>query len=336
MKIYFYFILEVFKDFLLKTKDFLLKLYTGFKSIKESVMEKTKGNKNNKNNKYTEEEDLDLKDENEVFEALSRPLTKKNYINDVLPIHKRARAAHFWYWNIYYTFTEWLKTIPKFQIIQSVAMFLMFVLLIGALTSRNPEPTRDERAYGTLRKMQQLKKTHTYYSNLSEEEIYHIWKDLFLGVRYQMDGNLKYKTADCVGGVFAFLQYYGYAGQIMNVNTLNDTITKLNAAGLQKIRQSIYQCKPGDIIIFNPINGIAHVGIVECVRGNYILYVDINGAVGPAENWIQWNDAGKWGRINKIAEVSYPFWCGDVWKEYSEKNDIIEDSTPRELPANKG
>ena len=333
MKFIFYYSIEFFKDLLLKSKDFLLELHMGFKSIKEIIMEKIKGNKKDTFMEFSDD-DLKLESDNEnaALEALSRPLSKKNFVKDSIPNNKRKKVKEFWYWSIWYTIKTWLSAIPKFQLFQSIAIFLMFILLIGVFTSRSNTSPRDERAYGTLRKMQQLKKSHSYYANITEEEIYHVWKDLFLGVTYQRDGNLKYKTADCIGAVFAFLQYYGYAGQIMNVDTLDDSITKLHAAGLQKIRTNMYQVKTGDIIIFNPINGISHVGIVECVRGGYILYVDMNGAVSASENFIPWNDPGKWGRIKKIAEVSYPFWCGDVWKEYSEKTDIIDDPTIRETP----
>jgi len=235
-----------------------------------------------------------------------------------------------WLLYVWEKFFVWFKNTSKFNLFVS-AILLILVSMMFSVYHDNKYPKENKKfeydgSFGTVRKMQQLKKSHTYYSNITPEEIYHKWTDMFYDVSYRKNGSLKFDQADCVAAVHTWLQYYGYQRKIENVQGFDTTITKLNAAGFQKIRKSLREVSPGDIIIFNPrAVGSWHIGIVvrTVPQRNQVIYADMNGLGGMGFREVAWNSPGQWGKIRTIAEVSYPFFAGDVWEEYTKDPSML-------------
>jgi hypothetical protein len=155
-----------------------------------------------------------------------------------------------------------------------------------------------------------------YAEKLSSEEIEIIWYNNFKNVEYRSGGvTEKFGTADCVDAVYMFLRKLGYPGMTRNVPETKSLAQQLNKAGLIIFKPS-KDAKCGDIIIFKPINGIAHIGIVTTIKNGYILYVDVNGSIGMGlREKIIFSDY----RIDIVFSPSWEFWIYD-WNKKENKS----------------
>lgn len=209
------------------------------------------------------------------------------------------------------------KKIKKIYYFNSIIIILLTILIMQIRTPvivKTKEYIENKKHFSMIKQLEKAKIQHAYFTKaLSKEELLVKWIELYSNVQYKMNGDIKYRRADCTTAVFLFLKTYGYRGDILNVTALNKKITMLARANLIKIRKRYNKIELGDLIIFKPNKrGIPHIGIVYEIKNGFICYVDMNGSIGMGFNRIKWGAR----RINKIAEISFTLWSGDLLQTF--------------------
>lgn len=125
-------------------------------------------------------------------------------------------------------------------------------------------------------RMHKLKKNYIRFQAMSATEFHVKWWIFFNKTKYKLNGNIRHKKYDCSLAVFDFIRAVLGGDPIMETSTEMGKRLALHV----KPRQSIYQVKPKDLMIFHQINGIGHVAFVERVYKGYIYYVDVNAPDG--------------------------------------------------------
>lgn len=191
---------------------------------------------------------------------------------------------------------------------------IIFVLMFADLSKPNNNKIAEDN-FGMVKRMQQLKKSHQYYTQTaSKDELLMSWVHNFSNWKYVTNGDPKYGRADCVGAVYYHFQKWESNIKLENVKWLVRRIKNLEERKEIKIRKKITQVKPGDIIIIQVQRGKpSHLGIVYETANGHVRYMDMNG------RYLKWGLRDyKWGdwKIYLIAEVSFPLWIGDIIRTF--------------------
>jgi len=182
--------------------------------------------------------------------------------------------------------------------------------------------------HGSVREqLKELRRSHDAYRKATPGQLLDVWTNRFIDAEYRRNGNVKFRQYDCISAVYHFLVDDWGANLVMeNVEGLNGRAEKLNKDGRLKIRKSYNDICPGDLIIFTPISGRWHVGVVYDKKstrgGRRIYYVDVNAYDrGMGVYSLEHNSS----RIHKIIEVSYALWIGDLYDEWVEEEKGIRE-----------
>jgi hypothetical protein len=235
----------------------------------------------------------------------------------------------------------WKNTKNKFKKIKislTLKDFLILFLLATIIykmyspeVNINQQKNRNKH-FSIIKQLEKAKIAHSYYTKaLSKEELLVKWIELYSSVKYKLNGDIKYKKADCTSAVFLFLKSYGYQGDILNVNSLNKKIKTLRRANLIKVRKKYKEIQLGDLITFRKNkNGIPHIGIIYEKRNGYICYVDMNASIGMGISRVKYGAY----RINKITEISFTLWSGNLLQEFDPVVPAVEEKEVKEILKN--
>lgn len=158
-------------------------------------------------------------------------------------------------------------------------------------------------------KINELKNSHNYYIKVATKEEFIVrWIWMFSNAKYKNDGNPKYGEYDCISAVVYYLWSWGSNIKLENIPSLNNRAELLSKLNQLDIRSSAKEVKPGDIVVFNPLKGIWHCGVVWNItdKGD-VQYMDVNGRTGIGFGRYNFGNE----RIHKIYGVSYSLWVGD-------------------------
>lgn len=154
-----------------------------------------------------------------------------------------------------------------------------------------------------------VKKAFTYFKKrMTKQEMMTLWIDLFSNVKYKVNGTLKFNTADCLSAFYEFLWAVGAKCNMRDIPKLRYIFTSQVRAGEAFKRRSHRQARHGDVIIFRPIKGRWHIGIVFESEGRTISYMDMN--VRSNMGFRETNFYNK--RIYAIYSIEYPFFAEEV------------------------
>lgn len=213
------------------------------------------------------------------------------------------------------------KKLNKYVVVAVLSSILSSMLVYSIITNYKVDP-RDKylsphKEFGVSiqQRLDELKKGHNYYTKVAtKEELMVKWIEMFSRSRYRRDGNPKYNEYDCISAVIHFFWRWNSNIFLENVKALKSRSEKLSALSQLEIRKTYTRVKPGDIIIFNPIRGNWHCGIIYDKKNGYILFMDVNAVIMGSgmgqykfKNWKEKSD-----RINMIIEPSYSLWIGNL------------------------
>jgi len=172
--------------------------------------------------------------------------------------------------------------------------------------------------FSFYQRIREFDKSHQYYTTIAtKNELFTKWIELFDGWRYVLNGDPKYKKADCVGAVYHFLTNGWNSNMYLeDVKSIVGRAKILAKKSELKIRRSKYSIKSGDLIIIQVVkNKPSHAGIVYDVQNNWVRYFDLNI---KHRTWgmrsVRWKD---W-RVYAIYEISLSFWLGDLCSQARE------------------
>lgn len=203
-----------------------------------------------------------------------------------------------------------ILTYNKRFFVFGMIIFMLFIFSIGIfylsyqhLTApvKPPEGSIEE-------KIKYHRETYQKFSEMSEDELYIIWRKLLKTCRYEKNGNYQQNKIDCSGAIFIVLNFLGSNLPSENVNSLEKRIKKLAYEFPEMIRRNKKTIMPKDLILLESPKGDRHVGIVYAVRGAYIQYMDFNIRTRESRStvWI------KSKKISCISHISLPLWMGDL------------------------
>jgi len=161
--------------------------------------------------------------------------------------------------------------------------------------------------YSYTNKISQLRRTWNKYRNLKPYELHIKWLEFLKNHAYVSGGDLLMNQADCLR---AWLLFMKAQGANIDVATIPILVSKFQALGQFEYVKINGQPQTGDIIIFRPNNGVAHIGIVETTIGNYIKYMDFS----PLGVGFPTCQRGEW-KIQMIVEMNFLVWAGKVMRE---------------------
>jgi hypothetical protein len=202
-------------------------------------------------------------------------------------------------------------------IIQNKMTFIIMILLIPVLlvillTSLKPKTKyvvrKDENiCMSTKDKLNEAFESYKYYTEkITEEELAVKWLKMFSQYTYKMGGDPKFNQLDCIGSVWFFLKSLGYQGPMVDVNGFYEQLERQS----KKINNFL-SVRHTHIIVFQPINGIPHIGIIykKSTNYGYVQYMEMTGVTGNFDfNRIRIDDP----RIKGIYQISFDQWKGSI------------------------
>jgi len=158
-----------------------------------------------------------------------------------------------------------------------------------------------------------LKQRHAEYKKLTPAALQIRWIELFSKFEYRLDGNSKYKQADCVGSVEEFLWSWGANVAHLTVAQKLKVLKTYNEQGFNDKRTSYNQVQPGDMVFIQlSKNRPEHVGIVYDKASGYLQIMDINAKVNKMDFYdLYFTDE----KIYAIYDIGLAFWSGDTYKD---------------------
>jgi len=206
--------------------------------------------------------------------------------------------------------------IRKLNWLSFITIIVLFVSITFVAMNYKASRTRESgvgyQQFGIMNQLEQLKKTHEYYTKVAtKEERLMRWVMAFSNWKYQTDGDPKKLEGDCVGALYHYFSKWGSNFQLENIPWLITRTQNLASRGELKIRKSISDVQSGDIIILKISESNQHLGVVYTTTGNWIQYMDMNVATNMGLEKIQWGN----GWITSVVEVSYSLWIGNLMSE---------------------
>lgn len=162
-----------------------------------------------------------------------------------------------------------------------------------------------------------LQRSHLYYTTeMTKEELDYVWAKLYSKARYESGGDGKHKRFDCLSSVWYALKYFGAYLILEDIPSMVNRFTTLEKLGRITVRnRNGYDVRTGDIIVFNPVKGRWHVGLVYQRVNGYIQYLDFNAAVGMDRPKVRIGDPS----IRIIVQPSFDYWTGELLAEKQER-----------------
>jgi hypothetical protein len=204
-------------------------------------------------------------------------------------------------------------------------MFFASVLLcaigvtVGAMSfrTRGNDSSLSSEKYSTVSRISELKRTYDYFYKVASPIEKRVrWETMFSGWRYKLNGDPKYKEADCVGAVYLYYQKWGANFQLESVPWLIARVKNLSERNLVRIRKSTNEVVSGDLIILKISEENQHVGVVLDTPNGYVRYMDVNvGTMTEGLEKIKWGDPA----IVYVAEMSFQLWIGDLMQELNKQ-----------------
>lgn len=206
--------------------------------------------------------------------------------------------------------------IKKLNWLSFITVIVLFVSITFGIMNYKASHTRESgvgyEQFGIMNQLEQLKKTHEYYTKVAtKEERLMRWVMEFSNWKYQTDGDPKKHEGDCVGAVYHYFQKWGANFQLENIPWLITRTNNLASRGELKIRKNISEVHSGDLIILKVSESNQHLGVVYTTQGNWIQYMDMNVATNMGLEKIQWGN----GWITSVCEISYSLWIGNLMTE---------------------
>ncbi len=203
-------------------------------------------------------------------------------------------------------------------------LLLLLIIMIVSFSSAfftakliQPQKSKYERInaedYSPEKYYEILKQRHAEYKKLTPAALQIRWIELFSKFEYRLDGNSKYKQADCVGSVEEFLWSWGANVAHLTVVEKLKILKQYNEQGLNEERKSYNQVQPGDIVFIQiEEDRPSHVGIVFDKANGYIQIMDMNAKVKKMDFYdLKFDDK----KIYAIYEIGLAFWAGDTFKD---------------------
>jgi hypothetical protein len=217
--------------------------------------------------------------------------------------------------------TAWTKMVMHDKATIIIMMFIAFTMFMTLIfqsryyVNKYARPkTENFTQQEKLDRIKELSISWEAFKNMSPEEKLFRWIRMFKGWQYKLDGDPKYKQADCVGAVYTYFFSLGANLQPENVDWIMKRVENLNERGQCNFRTAINQVESGDLIILVISDSNKHVGmVIDTTPTGLVRYVDMNvGSMTYGHDWIKFGD----GRIRHIADMSKPLWFGDFFKEF--------------------
>jgi len=157
-------------------------------------------------------------------------------------------------------------------------------------------------------RLDELKKSHNYYKKIATREEFIVkWIEMFSGATYKNDGDPKKGEYDCLGAVVEYLRRWGANVKLENIPLIIQRTELLSKLNQLDIRKTAREVRPGDVVIFKPIKGTWHLGVVwNTTSSGDILYMDMNSRTSIGFETIGFSN----DKIFRIMEVSFSFWYG--------------------------
>ena len=190
-----------------------------------------------------------------------------------------------------------------------IALLVCIVSVLITKFSLKPVPyTKQEFKVSIYERLNELKKSHNYYTKIATKEEFIVkWIEMFAGATYKNDGDPKKGEYDCLGAVIEYLRRWGANVKLENIPRIIQRTEYLSKLNQLDIRKSAREVRPGDVVIFKPINGTWHLGVVwNTTTSGDILYMDMNGRTSIGFETIGFSN----NKIYRIIEVSFSFWYG--------------------------
>lgn len=209
------------------------------------------------------------------------------------------------------TFFSNKKTRIIFTILSIALVFTLLISFIVDKVASNNQSFTGAQKYSVSihQRLNELKNTHNYYRKVAtKDEMIVRWIEMFSNTTYKNDGNPKYNEYDCLSAVVHYLWKWGSNIKLETIPALISRVELLSKLNQLNIRTSITNVRSGDIVIFKPVKGVWHLGVVwNVTKSNDIQFMDMNGRNAMGFGEYSFNS----DKIYKIVEVSYSLWCGD-------------------------
>jgi hypothetical protein len=197
---------------------------------------------------------------------------------------------------------------------------VLFILIISILicigsvlatkfTLESMYSSKKEFKVSIYERLDELKKSHNYYKKIATREEFIVkWIEMFSGATYKNDGDPKKGEYDCLGAVVEYLRRWGANVKLENIPLIIQRTELLSKLNQLDIRKSIREVRPGDIVIFKPVKGIYHLGVIwNTTPSGDILYMDMNSRTSIGFETLNFGS----DKIFRVMEVSFSFWYGN-------------------------
>jgi hypothetical protein len=210
-----------------------------------------------------------------------------------------------------------IKNAPRTLIITII--FIISLLATGFFTwfvtyeLVKPREFKFKSDTSIQQRLQELKASHDYFTKVATtNELINRWLALFVDAAYKQGGTPNANEYDCVTSLINYFRSWGGNVAMEGIEGMDKRSDKLCLLGRLSIRKSFNEVKKTDIIIFNPLNGSRHVGLIIATANGKLIYVDVNaGTMTWGCSWIPFGS----DRIQKIYSCSYDYWTGDLMQE---------------------
>lgn len=223
----------------------------------------------------------------------------KKLMNNVLRIFQRDKIKSFFLNK---------KLYIAIGIICSITIvILLSIYFIDKFVISKSKPK--EFKVSIYQRLDELKKSHNYYKKIATKEEFIVrWIEMFSNATYKNDGDPKKGEYDCLGAVIEYLRRWGANVKLENIPLIIQRTELLSKLDQLEIRKSSKNVRPGDILIFKPVKGTYHLGIIwNITKNGDVQYMDMNSRTGIGFETLGFGN----DKIFRIMEVSYSFWYGD-------------------------
>jgi hypothetical protein len=161
----------------------------------------------------------------------------------------------------------------------------------------------DENELTIEEKLIRLEEAFVKFKKMKSFEHIYNWNKRFDGVKYKLDGNLRYNQLDCSGGIFYYAKFHG--GNPDN-NSSESTYQQMKRLKCKR-RIKFWHVKSGDLAFFIRKNRIGHVSfIIDRVgkKKRLIRCLDINSR----SNGMGQKDVSFWNA--RVYSPNFSWWVG--------------------------